>query len=75
MLVPRSCIGFGMNGAMRGVVKAERAHPEPLLGELCGRIELVAGNISNDLIQSDKMIAHIAKHVLLHGLRQADEFS
>ena len=54
---------------MRGIVEAERTHPESLLGELCGRVELAVRNVADDFIQSRKVIAHVAEHVLLHGLR------
>jgi hypothetical protein len=40
-----------------------------LLGKLCRVIQFAIGSIANDLIQRGKMIAHVAKHVLLHRLR------
>ena len=49
--------------------------PSLCSASIAGNIELVPGYVANDLIHGDKMIAHVAKHVLLHGLRQADEFS
>ena len=56
-------------------MKTEGTHPQPFFSKLCCFVEFAVGNITDDGIQSGEMIAHVAKHVLLHGFRQAHELT
>ena len=58
-----------------GAVKTKRAHSQTSFGKLGSLIEFAFSGIANDFVQCGKMVAHVVEHMLLHGLRQADEFA
>jgi len=60
---------------MHGTVKAERTHSKPFLSKLRSRIVIAVSHVTDNLIQSDEMIAHVAEHVLLHRLWETYELA
>jgi hypothetical protein len=46
-----------------------------LCSALCRIIELVVGNVADDAIQREQMVAHVGEHVRLHVFRQPHQLA